>query len=195
MIALRGLGGYIRMIVDHAQNGTVRYRAQHPLPVVVLGGAVSRSYLDGFEERVQRDIDDGIRAGMQPDVLPQGGQKSRSGDFEIVNPRQQPGGGVEAVLVGEYFEAMGRRAKHFDHGSHLRDATASAHVSGNRTGPVRTPDRKRQAQQQHREPKLAEHQHSPPRGRPSVSVYSTAKVTEGSTICLEMLSFTLIWMR
>ena len=59
-------------------------------------------------------------------------------------------------------------------------------------GRVPSPHRKRQAQRTHEATRAygASNHHLKRETKPSD--YSTAKVAEGSTVCLEMLSFTLI---
>src|SRR5580658_616154 len=79
------------------------------------------------------------------------------------------------------------------HRAHLRCTRGIAHVPRDRARPFCGQRRKRQRNHHRPRSELAKIQ-SNPRGTKQAR-YSTANVAEGSTVCLEMLSFTLISTR
>src|ERR1700678_244562 len=134
---------------------------------------------------------------MQPNFIPPRGQKRCGRNFDVAQPGQQLAGMEEAGGVGENGKSASRRTDDFYHCAHLGSAGRIAHVSRDRARLLCRPCRRGRCRKQqrgdHRPSSELAKIHSLPRGLQGS--YSPAKVAEGSTVCLEILSFTLISMR
>src|SRR4029077_8511017 len=86
-----------------------------------------------------------------------------------------------------------RRASDLHHRAHLRDARGIAHVPRDRARTFSGARGKRQRDDHDPRSNLAKLHSNPPWNQ--AVRYSTATVAEGSIVCLEMMSFTLISMR
>ena len=64
--------------------------------------------------------------------------------FTLYVPGSKPLAGVEALVVGEYFQVVGGRIQNFHHRAHLGNTGRAAHIARNRTGRSAAHSRKRQ---------------------------------------------------
>src|SRR5208283_3927716 len=105
---------------------------------------------------------------------------------------QQAGSGIEPGGVTEYSESAIRRAEELNHRTHLRVARRIPHVAGYSTGLLDRRSRQTEAQYDRPNFELAQFQHHPTPWGGIAGSYSTANTADGSIVCLEILSFTLI---
>src|SRR5437879_11971846 len=98
-------------MLQHAQDGPVRGRTQHPLPVIISTGcgATHGRQLDRLKQPAKLEIHQRASARAQAYSLAQRWKERRRIRFDVVDAGEQPGCGIETVLVGEYLERVGSR--------------------------------------------------------------------------------------
>src|ERR1700691_6096670 len=124
MILLLGRRGIIK-----AENRAVRRGTQGPFPIVVIAGATNWGDSHSVKQRAQSEIEMETGAGVQADLFAQGGQESGRGNPNGIEAGQQVGSVVEARTVSKDSNALRRRARNLDHGTHLGNAGGIAHVT------------------------------------------------------------------